>query len=114
MKQTQHESKVRKLNDSIINLKKDSQIMETVQPSKLRAYFFEYTVIALATVVVYLFFQIGKLNEYIRGDLTNQRAEMVKAVYQNNVLLEKNSVLLEKNSMLIERLINIEEKKKQK
>lgn len=60
-----------------------------IQPSFLRKYLYEYCLIALAGCVVYLFLQLNSLQSYIRNDLSTQRAETVKTLYQNNILLER-------------------------
>lgn len=63
--------------------------MQEIQPSKLRKYLYEYALLALTACVVYLFMQVNSLQNYIRNDLSNQRAESVKALYQNSILLER-------------------------
>lgn len=69
------------------------ETIKTIEPSKLRKYFVEYTVLALAASTVYLFVQLNTLQSYIRNDLASQRQETTKALYQNSILLQ---VLIDK------------------
>jgi hypothetical protein len=62
--------------------------MKAIEPAQLRKYLYEYALLALAGCVVYLFFQLNSLQLYIRNDLSQQRNEVVKVIYQNNVMME--------------------------
>lgn len=55
-----------------------------VNPGLVRKYLYEYVLIALVACVVYLFLNINSLNAFIRSELNQQRADMIKTVEQNS------------------------------
>lgn len=62
--------------------------METVQPTVLRKYIYEYSLIALAGCVVFLFLALNDLNKFIRQNLIEQKAEVVRTVEKNTAIIE--------------------------
>lgn len=61
--------------------------METIKPSGLRKYLYEYALLSLAAAVVYLFFQYTTLNGYIRETMSNQMKENTEVMIQIKQLL---------------------------
>lgn len=57
--------------------------METVKPSLLRKYFFEYAIIALCFAVSFLFYQYQSLNTYIRNVMNEQLNRQVEIIQKN-------------------------------
>jgi len=63
--------------------------LEKIQPSTLRKYLVEYTLIALTGCVVFLFLSLNDLNKFIRTDLLNQRDNLMRTVDRNTDALNQ-------------------------
>ena len=58
-------------------------IIETVKPSMIRKYTYEYFLIALAVAVTYQQVQIMELNKYIRSSLVDTIAKVSQVTYES-------------------------------
>jgi hypothetical protein len=65
----------------------DDEIIK-VNPSHLRKYIVEYSILALASCVVFLFLAVVDLNNFIRTNLIEQRIEVTKVVEHNSAVIE--------------------------
>ena len=65
----------------------DDEIVK-VNPSHLRKYITEYSILALASCVVFLFLAVVDLNNFIRTNLIEQRIEVTKVVEKNTAVIE--------------------------
>jgi len=65
-----------------------------VNPSHLRKYIVEYSILALSSCVVFLFLAVVDLNNFIRTNLIEQRIEVTKVVEKNTAVMQ--DVLREK------------------
>ena len=65
----------------------DDEIVK-VNPSHLRKYITEYSILALASCVVFLFLAVVDLNNFIRTELIQQRIEVTKTVEKNSALFD--------------------------
>lgn len=63
-------------------------------PTIVRKYFYEITLSGLTAAVVYLFWQIISLNEFIRNDAINGRQDNVRVIERNNTLIQENNFIL--------------------
>jgi len=70
----------------------DDEIIK-VNPSHLRKYIVEYSILALASCVVFLFLAVVDLNNFIRTNLIEQRIEVTKVVEKNTAVM--NDILRE-------------------
>ena len=59
-----------------------------VNPSHLRKYIVEYSILALASCTVFLFLAVVDLNNFIRTELIQQRIEVTKTVEKNSALFD--------------------------
>lgn len=59
-----------------------------VNPSHLRKYIVEYSILALASCVVFLFLAVVDLNNFIRTNLIEQRIEVTKVVEKNTAVMQ--------------------------
>ena len=59
-----------------------------INPSHLRRYIVEYSILALASCVVFLFLAVVDLNNFIRTNLIEQRIEVTKVVEHNSAVIE--------------------------
>ena len=59
-----------------------------INPSHLRKYIVEYSILALASCVVFLFLAVVDLNNFIRTNLIEQRIEVTKTVEKNTSVIE--------------------------
>ena len=59
-----------------------------INPSHLRRYIVEYSILALASCTVFLFLAVVDLNHFIRTELIQQRIEVTKTVEKNSALFD--------------------------
>lgn len=59
-----------------------------VNPSHLRKFIVEYSILALASCTVFLFLAVVDLNNFIRTELIEQRIEVTKTVEKNSALFD--------------------------
>ena len=59
------------------------------KPSLLRKYIYEYSLIALAGCVMFLFYSFNDLNKFIREDLTKQKIEALETIKENTEILKQ-------------------------
>jgi hypothetical protein len=65
----------------------DDEIIK-INPSHLRKYIVEYSILALASCTVFLFLAVVDLNNFIRTNLIEQRIEVTKVVEHNSAVIE--------------------------
>jgi len=65
----------------------DDEIVK-INPSHLRRYIVEYSILALASCTVFLFLAVVDLNNFIRTELIQQRIEVTKTVEKNSALFD--------------------------
>lgn len=71
--------------------------MQTPEPSKMRKYFYEYSIFSLVGAVVFLFYLYADLNKYIREDLTRQNVEQRETLHDvSETMKEIKSIIKNK------------------
>lgn len=70
---------------------------DTVKPTSLRKYIYEYAIIALAVAVFTLFKMYMSMNDFIRNELRDIVIKSTVTIEQNNSLLKEKSTLKNRN-----------------
>jgi len=65
--------------------------IEKTNPTLLKKYIYEYSLITLAGCVVFLFFQLADMNEFIRRNLIEQKSEVIRTTEKTNAALDRNT-----------------------
>ena len=63
--------------------------------SGLRKYFWEYVVLALTAAVIFLFYALSNLNNYIRTDLMQMKIKSEFAIDNNTRVLQEIKVVID-------------------
>jgi hypothetical protein len=65
--------------------------VEKTNPTLLKKYIYEYSLITLAGCVVFLFFQLADMNNFIRVQLIEQKTEVTRTIEKTNATIDKNT-----------------------
>lgn len=65
--------------------------VEKTNPTLLKKYIYEYSLITLAGCVVFLFFQLADMNNFIRVNLIEQKTEVIRTIEKTNATIDKNT-----------------------
>lgn len=69
--------------------------LDEKKASGLRKYFWEYVVIFLAAAVVFLFYALADLNNYIRSDLMKMNIKSEFSIENNTRVLQEIKVVID-------------------
>lgn len=67
------------------------------KPSLLRKYIYEYSLVALAGCVVFLFLALNDLNAYIRKEMQKDRQDMIRTIEQNTNAINQFNLIQRSN-----------------
>ena len=68
--------------------------VEKTNPTLLKKYIYEYSLITLAGCVVFLFFQLADMNNFIRVNLIEQKSEVIRTTEKTNAALDRNTEVI--------------------